>query len=94
MNQSNDVYMRLARQALGRILSSDEEALADALEASFKNGNHDMEKIAGDLREKRIARPSGQFADWTPEILEVELAAINASLDEAYIERGPVESEH
>ena len=88
---SQDVHARLARQALARSLTPLEGALASALEETFKSGCHDMGALPRILSEKGVARPSGAIGDWSLDVLESELAAINASLDEAYLARGAIE---
>jgi Recombinase-like helix-turn-helix domain len=90
---SQDVHVRLARQALARPLTPLEEALADTLEATFKTGCHDMGEVIRALAEKGIARPSGAAGAWSLDVLESELAAINASLDAAYLARGAIETD-
>ncbi|MEJ0051848.1 MAG: recombinase-like helix-turn-helix domain-containing protein [Methylovirgula sp.] len=86
-----DVHARLAKQALARPLTPLEEALADTLEATFKTIGHDMDEAVRVLGAKSVARPSGSPGPWSLDVLESELAAINASLDAAYLARGPVE---
>ena len=91
MATSDDIYARLSRQALGRSLDAGEEVLADALEAVFRTGCHDFERVATELQARGVPRPSGESGGWTPAVLEAELARINRSLDEAYVKRGSVE---
>ncbi|HEY0146885.1 MAG TPA: recombinase-like helix-turn-helix domain-containing protein [Methylovirgula sp.] len=86
-----DVHARLAKQALARPLTPLEEALADTLEATFKTTGHDMDEAVRVLSAKGVARPSGGAGPWSLDVLQTELAAINASLDAAYLARGPVE---
>jgi hypothetical protein len=83
-----DLHDRLRHQSLGRPLTAQERALADALEAVFRSGEHDFEQVARALERDRVARPSGAAGPWTAAVLEQELAAINASLDAAYAENG------
>ncbi len=85
---NNDRQEDLSRQSLGRPLESAEIALSEALEDIFGSGQHDMTKVAGELEERRIARPSGNTAPWTLAALEEELAAVNASLDSAHEQGG------
>ena len=91
MTTSEEVYARLARQSLGRPLDPAEDALAEALESIFRTGCHDFEMVAAELNVSGVARPSGEGGGWTPEVLQAELAKINASLDQAYLRRGSVE---
>jgi hypothetical protein len=84
----SDLYARLKHQSLGRPLSPEERALADALEAVFRTGEHDFEQVARALERDGVKRPSGASGPWTAAVLEQELAAINASLDAAYAENG------
>ena len=83
-----DLHSRLMHQSLGRPLSADERALADALEAVFRTGQQDFEGVAGSLERDGVKRPSGAPGPWTAAVLEQELAKINASLDAAYAEHG------
>ena len=84
----SDLHAQLTHQSLGRPLSSEERALADALEAVFRTGEHDFEQVARALEREGVKRPSGASGPWTAAVLEQELAAINASLDAAYAENG------
>jgi hypothetical protein len=79
---------RLRNQSRGRVLTAEEEALADALEAIFRTGEQDFEQVARALERERVKRPSGSKEPWTAAALEEELASINASLDAAYAEHG------
>ena len=83
-----DLHSRLMHQSLGRALSADERALADALEAVFRTGQQDFEEVARALTRDRVKCPSGAPGPWTAAVLEQELATINASLDAAYAEHG------
>src|SRR5438128_7853073 len=79
-----DIHSKLMHQSLGRALTPQERALADALEEIFSAGEQDFEEVARALERKGIKRPSGSKGAWSAAVLEQELAAINASLDEAY----------
>ncbi len=74
---------RLAYQSRGRELSADERALASALGAIYARGIHDFAEVARELNLQNVVAPVARVAAWTPELLARELAAINASLDEA-----------
>src|SRR6202048_2501537 len=84
----SDLHARLKNQSRGRVLTAEEEALADALEAIFRTGEQDFEEVARALERARVKRPSGITEPWTAAVLEQELASINASLDAAYAEHG------
>jgi hypothetical protein len=84
----SDLHSRLRHQSLGRPLSTEERALADAMEAVFRAGQHDFAEVARVLERDRVKRPSGEQGPWTAAVLEQELAKINASLDAAYAENG------
>ena len=84
----SDVHSRLMHQSLGRPLSAEERALADALEAVFRAGQQDFEEVARVLERDGVKRPSGAEGPWTSAVLEQELAKINASLDAAYAQNG------
>ncbi|MDH7795198.1 MULTISPECIES: recombinase-like helix-turn-helix domain-containing protein [unclassified Beijerinckia] len=79
-----DLHRRLGAQALRRELTDAEQALAAGLEAIYAAGIHDFEKVTAELNARAIARPSGAREPWSVAALQSELAAINASLDEAY----------
>jgi Recombinase-like helix-turn-helix domain len=84
----SDIHSRLMHQSLGRPLTPEERALADALEAVFSGGAQDFEEVARALERNGVKRPSGAAGPWTAAVLEQELAAINASLDAAYAQHG------
>jgi hypothetical protein len=84
----SDLHERLRRQSLGRPLTAEEEALAQAMETVFRTGEKDFEQLARALERDGIKRPSGAAGPWTAAVLEQELARINASLDAAYAENG------
>lgn len=84
----SDLHERLRRQSLGRPLTADEEALAQAMEKIFRAGEQDFEALARALQRDGVKRPSGASGPWTAAVLEQELAKINASLDAAYAENG------
>ncbi|MCP4997933.1 MAG: ATP-binding cassette domain-containing protein [Hyphomicrobiales bacterium] len=71
-------------QSRCRALTESEQAFADALEAIFSNGIHDMDAVAGELNSAGIERPDGGAA-WTAESLTSYLAAINKELDECHL---------
>jgi len=62
-----------------------EHRLAVALEQIFRSGITDFTEVVSHLHDRGIALPSGAPGPWTPERLHDELAAINTSLDEAYL---------
>jgi len=78
----------LGRQALGRPLTALEKDFAQALETIFASGEHELAKVAAMLESQGVKRPSGSRGAWSLEVLGTELAAINASLDEAYARNG------
>jgi hypothetical protein len=84
----NDIHSRLMHQSLGRPLTPEERALAEALEAAFSSGEQDFEGVARALERNGVKRPSGATGPWTAAVLEQELATINASLDAAYAQNG------
>ncbi len=83
-----DIHARLQHQSLGRPLTAQERALADALEKVFRSGVQDFEEVARALERDGVKRPSGAGGAWSAAVLEQELVAINASLDTAYAEHG------
>ena len=84
----SDIHSRLRHQSLGRPLSAEERALADALEAIFHSGAADFEEVSRALEREGVKRPSGATGTWSAAVLEEELARVNASLDQAYAENG------
>ena len=78
----------LAHQSLGRPLSTNEDAFAEALMAIYGAGTTGAVDLAAALTAQGIARPSTGTADWTAENLGAELQAVNADLDAAYQEHG------
>ncbi|MBK5960421.1 hypothetical protein CCR97_19795 [Rhodoplanes elegans] len=78
----------LAHQSRGRDLGADEAALAVALERIFAAGTHDFAAVAQQLSAQQIVAPASRSTTWTVDLLEAELTAINASLDEAYAAHG------
>ena len=79
---------RLAHQSRARELTGEERALAAALEAAFATGAHDFDAVAQILETRGVTRPSGAAGPWTAAVLDAELAAINASLDDSYARAG------
>jgi recombinase-like protein len=80
-----------ARQSLGRDLTPEEIALAQALEEIFATGQHAPAEVAVELQKRGVVPPSGAQTAWSVLLLEEELHRINSSLDAAY--RGPAASE-
>jgi len=83
-----DIHSRLAHQSLARALTTEENALAQALEKVFRTGEQNFEDVARALERAGVKRPSGAPGPWTAAVLEQELARINASLDAAYAQNG------
>jgi hypothetical protein len=53
------------RQTLTGPISEWESALADAIEAAFAKGNHELDDLVAALNRSRVRPPSG--GDWTAE---------------------------
>ena len=83
-----DIWSKLRHQSLGRAITPEERAFADALEASFARGTHDFVAVCADLSAAKVAGPVSGRTDWTPATLEHELARLNADLDGAYATHG------
>ena len=79
-----------ARQSLGREMSSQEEALADALMQIYADGIHDPDAVADSLNRLGVPLASGKATTWTATLLKSELQALNAEFDEAYEKSGYV----
>ncbi len=85
---NEELHARLRHQSLGRPLTGEETALAQALEKVFRTGQQDFEEVARALERDGVKRPSGSTGPWTAAVLEQELVRINSSLDAAYAENG------
>jgi len=81
------IYQALANQSLRRPLTRVERSLADALDAIFARGEHDFAAVANALQTAGVQRPSGQTGPWTAQVLDEELARVNALLDHVYAQR-------
>ena len=77
-----------ARQSLGRDMSSQEEALADALMQIYADGIHDPDAVADSLNRLAVPLVSGKAGTWTADLLHRELQSLNADLDAAYEKNG------
>ena len=85
----SDIHSRLRHQSLGRPLTPEERALADALEAVFRTGDADFEEVARALeRERRASGLQGPRAPWTAAVWSRSSLKINTSLEPAYAENG------
>ncbi len=73
-------------QSRGRPLTESEQAFADALEAAFASGIHDLNAVADALNASDIDAPGG--GTWTVDVLVGHLADINRDLDAAFEEDG------
>jgi hypothetical protein len=78
----------LAHQSLGRAITPQEAALAEALSTTYATGTHDFAAVAEALSRDKIVAPRSGRTDWTEALLAEELAAINADLDAAYEANG------
>lgn len=78
----------LKTQSKGRPITSEEAALADALEQIYRTGCHDFAQVADRLNEMGVPRPSGEAGGWSLDVFEAELKAINASHDAAHAAHG------
>lgn len=83
-----DRWSRLKHQSRARDISGDELALANALEAVFKDGVEDFAEVARRLKANGVVAPHSRRTDWDIALLEAELSAINRSLDDAYARNG------
>lgn len=78
----------LAHQSLGRAITPEEAALAEALSAVYAKGTHDFAVVAETLTRDEVVAPRSRRTDWTEALLMEELAAANAELDAAYEANG------
>ena len=79
---------RLARQSLMRPITDAEKRLANTLEQIFRSGVKDFGQVTLLLQQNGVQPPSGAAGPWTPDLLQSELARINASFDDAYAKGG------
>jgi hypothetical protein len=79
---------RLKYQSLGRALTAAERVLADAMLTFFRTGSTDFDAMVETLQRQGLPRPSGETGGWTRDVLQQELARINADMDAAYAENG------
>lgn len=78
----------LAHQSRGRALSAEEQALAEALMKIMGQGTHDFAAVAQGLARLGLRAPISGRVDWDVDLLQAELAALNAELDTAYARAG------
>ncbi|MGE0627608.1 MAG: recombinase-like helix-turn-helix domain-containing protein [Hyphomicrobiaceae bacterium] len=81
-------WSSLKHQSLSRPITEDETRFARALEAIYIAGVTDFAEVARRLTAEGVVAPISRATEWTPELLQSELATINASLDEAYARHG------
>jgi hypothetical protein len=84
----SDVWSQLKHQSRARSLTDAELALANALEALYSAGVSEFDEVARSLTARGVTAPQSGRQTWDVATLEAELAAINASLDEAYARHG------
>jgi hypothetical protein len=78
----------LAHQSLGRAITPEEAALAEALSAVYAKGTHDFTAVAEALTRGKVVAPRSRRTEWTEALLAEELTAVNADLDAAYEANG------
>lgn len=78
----------LAHQTQGRGLTATEQDLADAMMQIMGSGAQDFSAVAEALRQRAVQAPVTGRVDWDLDLLQAELAALNADLDVAYAEHG------
>lgn len=78
----------LPHQSLGRQLTPEEDALADALMEIYATGISGADAVAVALTERGVRCPSSGKSDWTAQSTARELADLNSNLDAAYEESG------
>jgi hypothetical protein len=79
---------KLARQSLGRDMTTWERDFGAALEAAFAAGHHEPDAVARALVAAGLPNADGAAAAWTAATLRQTLAALNADLDAAYCKAG------
>lgn len=78
----------LARQSLGRALSAAETALATTMMEIYGAGASTLTEVAAHLTARGIIAPVSGGSTWDAALLEAELKAANASLDDSYQANG------
>ncbi len=78
----------LGHQSCGRALTDAEMVFAEAMMEVYGTGVTEPADLASGLAAKGIKGPVSGRSDWTADLLEEELKAINADLDAAYQEHG------
>lgn len=78
----------LAHQSVGRTISAEERALAEAMMEAYSAGATDLAQVAEKLAERGVAAPMSGRTDWDADLLEVELRAANKTLDASYQAHG------
>jgi len=78
----------LAHQSRGRPLTPNETALAAAMMDVMRAGEQDFANLAAALTQRGIVAPISGRTDWSLELLQSELTALNADFDVAYAEHG------
>lgn len=78
----------LAHQSLGRPLTKDEQTLAEALMTIMSSRVPDFAAVAEALAQRGVRAPSSGRTNWSLELLQSELEALNTDLDAAYAEHG------
>lgn len=78
----------LAHQSRGRALTEAEDRLASALMEVMGAGTGDFGQVAAALAGRGVIAPVSGRSDWDLDLLQAELAALNADLDASYAEHG------
>lgn len=81
-------WVSLKNQSRARQLSAEELAFARALEGIFAAGVSDFAEVAQRLTDQGVPAPASRSTAWTTGLIEQELSALNASLDDAYARHG------
>lgn len=84
----SEPWSRLKHQSRARAMTTDELALAHALEEAFKQGVSDFAEVARRLTASQVVAPGSRRTDWDTTLLQAELDRINRSLDDAYARHG------
>lgn len=74
----------LARQSVGRAISPEETALAEAMMAAYGAGAATLAEVAEKLTEQGVVAPLSGGTTWDAALLETELRAANETLDATY----------
>ncbi len=78
----------LAHQSVGRAITAEEHALAEAMMEAYGAGALDLAQVATALTKKGVVAPVSGKTAWDADLLATELKAANETLDATYQTHG------